>query len=403
MFLDDIFVVDLCIYGQGPLTSAILSDLGARIVKVEDLAAGGDPMRRLELLYGVPQQIEVNGRKSEVGYEYYSRGKDSIALDYSTDAAQGVLDRLFAKADVVVHNARRRRVAQAGIGYDRVRALNPKVIYLESSAFGSEGPRGDDPGFDGQLLGYSGAMFAPVRSTQGPDPLIGAFGDYVGGAAGVASILAALHRRAVTGLGAHLETSQLGAMIALQGLHFANVALTGREYERLARDQEPNPLYNYYRCKDGTWAIIAGIDLLKDWAKVCEAIGLPHLADDPRAKSFDAMVGHAPELVREFDRAIAKMDRDDVLAALRAANVFCGPVHTIEEAYESEQVRLNGYLADVPGEDFPLSVWPVKLDGEPAQVAKRAPTMGEHTDEILHEFGYTSSEITQMRAAGAVG
>lgn len=402
MFLENVLVVDLCVYGQGPLTSALLSDLGARVIKVEDGPAGGDPMRKLELLYGVPQQVQVNGRTTEVGYELYSHGKESIALDFGSAEGRAVLEKLIGRADVVTHNLRRGRVERYDLGYEAIRRINPKVVYLESLAYGSEGPWSDTPGFDGGMLAYAGLQFAGVRSLDGPDPLIGAYGDYMGGVAGVVAVLAALVRRALTGEGGRVETSQLGSLVALQSLPVANFVLTGEEYRHFRREQEPNPLYNIYRARDDQWLVLTGIDLKRDWANVCKVIGRPDLAEDPRAASFDVLRTHSAELIALFDEAIAGRDRDELLADLRASNVFCAPVFHLPETFADEQVRRNGYIQEVPGEGFDLPVWPVKLDGRPAEISRRAPTMGEHTDGILAELGYGDDDVARLRSSGAV-
>ena len=402
MFLDKVLVVDLCVYGQGPLTAALLSDLGAQVIKVEDGPAGGDPMRRLELLYGIPQQVTVNGRPTEVGYEFYSHGKRSIALDFGSPDGRDVLHTLVSKADVVTHNLRRARLERFDLGYESIKKVNPSVIYLESLAFGSEGPWADTPGFDGGLLAYAGMLFSGARSVDGPDPLVGAYGDYLGGVAGVVAVLAALVRRAATGEGAHLETSQLGALISAQSLPFANFALTGEEYRRFKREEEPNPLYNVYRARDDEWLIITAIDLDRDWAHVCEVIGRADLSEDPRAASFDTLRTHSPDLIAEFDTAIATKSRDELLDGLRARNVFCAPVNQVRDAFTDQQVRANGYVQEVPGESFDLPVWPVKLDGRPATLAARAPAFGEHGEEILREFGYTDEEIARLLDTGVI-
>jgi crotonobetainyl-CoA:carnitine CoA-transferase CaiB-like acyl-CoA transferase len=402
VFLNSIVVVDLCVYGQGPLTSAILSDLGARVIKVEDGPAGGDPMRNLELLYGVPQQVSVNDRATEVGYEFYSHGKESIAVDFGTAQGRAVVDKLLARADVVTHNLRRGRVARFDLGYESMKKVNPKIIYLESLAYGSEGAWADAPGFDGGMLAYAGFLFSGVRSVDGPDPLIGAYGDYMGGVAGVVAVLAALVRRSLTGEGCHIETSQLGALVALQSLPFTNIALTGQEFRRFSRDQEPNPMYNTYRARDDKWLILTGIDLKRDWTHVCEAIGRPDLAEDPRAASFEVMRSHSSELIGLFDQAIAGLDRDALLEDLRARNVFCAPVYHPSETFVDEQVRANSYVQAVPDEGFDIPVWPVKLDGEPAKISRRAPTLGEHTDAVMSELGYSTAEIDELRTSGDV-
>lgn len=402
MFLDNILVIDLCVYGQGPTTSAVLSDLGARVIKVEDGPAGGDPMRNLELLYGVPQQVHVNGRDTEVGYEFYSHGKESIALDFSKTQGRAVLDKLIGRADVVVHNLRRGRVDRFDLGYESMKKINPSIIYLESLSYGSEGPLADSPAFDGGLLAYTGLLFSSAQKGKDPNLLVGAYGDYMGGVVGVVGVLAALVRRSVTREGCNVETSQLGALVGLQSLPFTNIALTGKEYRCLHREQEPNPLYNTYRARDDKWLIITGIDLKRDWAKVCEVIGRSDLADDPRASSFESLRSHSSELIALFDEAIAGRERDVLLADLRALNVFCAPVFHASETFADEQVRLNGYVQAVPGEGFDIPVWPVKLNGTPAKISRRAPTFGEHTDALLAEFGYDGNQIKHLHATGVV-
>jgi formyl-CoA transferase len=206
----------------------------------------------------------------------------------------------------------------------------------------------------------------------------------------------------VTGEGGHVETSQLGALIAAQSLPLTNFALTGQEFKRFRREQEPNPLYNVYRAREDQWLILTGIDLKRDWANVCEVIGRADLADDPRAASFESLRTHSPALIAEFDQAIAAKTREELLGGFRARNVFCAPVNGVREAFADEQVRANGYVQRVPGEPFDLPVWPVKLNGTPAAIARRAPTFGEDTDELLSELGYGAEEVAGLRAAGAV-
>jgi crotonobetainyl-CoA:carnitine CoA-transferase CaiB-like acyl-CoA transferase len=402
MLLTGVRVVDVAVYGQGPLVSAILSDLGADVIKIEDTNIG-DPMRHLEKLWGVDQQVQVDGRSTEVGFEFYSHGKRGIALNYESPAGQEILERMVKGADVFTHNLRKKRVAKLNFGYERIRGLNPRIIYHDNLSFGSSGPWADAPAFDGNMVGYSGLMYAASGSASEPEGIVGAVGDYIGGAWGATAILAGLVARSLNGgNGLNVETSQLGSLIALLSLTYTNVALTGVEYKRERREEMSNPLFSWYRAKDANWLALTVTDPARYWPAICDAIDRPDLSADPRCLTPNLVYENRDWIRQLLDHAFGLKSREELLTRLRAGNVFCSPVFTPTEAFTDEQVRANGYISRVPEATFDLPVAPVKVNGAPLTVTRRAPTYGEHTDEVLTEFGYGANEIADLRAAGVV-
>ena len=402
MLLKGIKVLDLAVYGQGPLVSAILSDLGADVIKIEDIRVG-DPMRALQELWGVKQQVSIDGRQTEVGYEFYSHGRRGLALDYESPAGQEVLERLVRRSDVFTHNLRKKRVAKLGLGYERIGQLNPAIVYHDNLAFGSRGPWADAPAFDGNMVGYSGLMYAASGTPDEPEGLVGAIGDFSGGSWGAMAILAALVARSTNGgHGMQVETSQLGGLIALLSLTFTNVALTGLEFNRESREDASNPLFSWYRTSDDKWITLTVTDSARYWPVLCTAIGRPELASDPRAQTLEAVRENRVWIRDLLDEGFRRRTRQSLLDELRAGNVFCSPILTPIEAYTDEQVRANGYIGAVPGMSVDLPVSPVKVNGEPVTISMRAPLPGEHTNEVLAELGYDADQVRQLRAAEVV-
>src|SRR5437762_3284419 len=298
--LDGIAVVDLTSYIAGSYAGMMLADMGARVTKVEALA--GDSFRELPGFYG------------------WNRGKRSIAVDLKTPAGCQIVEELAERSDVFRENMRPGVADRLGVGYERLHALNPRLVYSSVTAFGSTGPYADRPGFDPSLQAMSGAM--ALQGFGGPPQYLRiAVTDYYAASLAAQAILAALFVRERTGKGQRVETSLLHASIALQSGNF--VDYKGKQH--IFRD---NPTYRLYRGRDGQWFFLAcGNQTF--WVKLCKALGLDDLADDPRFASWLLRLDNREALLPLLESRFASEPRDHWLGLLAKHDIPAAPVQTM--------------------------------------------------------------------------
>ena len=394
--LDGIRVLDLTIWQQGTSASAMLADLGADVVKIED-PSGGDPGRGL-------WRIEKAGGLS--GYfQALNRGKRSVALDLKRPEGRNVCLRLAETADVFLTNFRPGVCERLGIGYDAVAKVNPGIVYACASGYGREGPNARDGGFD--ILGQArGGLMAVTGEPDGFPKNSGApIADQVGGMMAAFGILAALLHRDRTGEGQQVDVSLLGSVMALQSFNITSYLLSGDLPRRFPRGGF-GPFWNVYQGSDGKHFALAML-LNRGWRETCEAIGRPELEQDERFAGYrDRVLTNAAELIAIFDKAFARRPADEWVRALNERGVFCARVQDYEEIARDPQVLANEYIVDVPREDGPpvrMVSTPVQLSKTPARIQSMAPELGQHTEQVLLEAGYSWDEIEALRASGAIG
>jgi crotonobetainyl-CoA:carnitine CoA-transferase CaiB-like acyl-CoA transferase len=394
--LDGLRVLDMTIWQQGTSAAAMLADLGADVIKVED-PSGGDPGRGL-------WRVEKAGGLS--GYfQALNRGKRSIALNLKQPEGRDAFLRLAETADVFISNFRPGVCERLGIGYADVAKVNPRIIYACASGYGREGPDAREGSFD--ILGQArGGLMAVTGEPDGYPKNAGApIADQVGGMMAAFGILAALLHRERTGEGQEVNVSLLGSVMALQSFNITSHLLSGELPRRFPRGGF-GPFWNVYRGSDGKHFALAML-LNRGWRETCEAIGRPELERDERFASYrDRVATNAAELIAIFDEAFATRSADEWVRALNERGVFCARVQDYEEIARDPQVLANGYIVDVPREDGPpvrMVSTPVQLSKTPARIRSMAPELGQHTEEVLLEAGYTWEEIDALRTAGAIG
>jgi crotonobetainyl-CoA:carnitine CoA-transferase CaiB-like acyl-CoA transferase len=374
--LDGVRVVDLTSYIAGSYAAMMLADLGAEVVKVE--ALGGDPFRELPGFFG------------------WNRGKRSIAVDLKALDGRAIVDRLVTTGDVLMENMRPGVADRLGMGWARLGVLNPRLVYCSITAFGSSGPYTDRPGFDPLLQAMSGAM--ALQGFDGPPQYIRvAITDYYAAALGAQAILAALYVRERTGQGQRVETSLLHAALALQSGNV--VAYAGKP--PLFRD---NPTYRLYQAGDGQWFFLAcGNQTF--WVKLCQALDLTPLAEDPRFASWLLRLDNREALLPLLEKTFASQSRAHWLHVLAAHDIPAAPVQNLIDFMDDPGVRHHGMIRDYQHPD----VGPLRLMGQPLVFSSTPPpdpgpppALGQHTDEILGELGYDGSAIGDLRARGVV-
>ena len=382
-------VLDFTRYQQGPYATSLLADMGADVLKVEGRQDGE---------YG--RQTERDQAGFSAYFESYNRGKRSITLDIRCPQGREVVEKLVPAMDVVVENFRPGYMERVGLGYESLKRLNPRIIYAAASAFGPKGPLAQRPGYDHIAQAVSGLMIEQGGGPgHEPQPALPGAADQVSAmlfAFGIASALVARER---TGEGQRVDVSLLGSMVAFQGRQITRFLYTGKQGRARFRR---SPVYSHYRAVDG-WVAIAAQDP-KRWEPLCRALGHPELAVDSRFAGPWDRHAHAEELETELEAIFAERPVAEWMERLLAEDVPSGPVNDyrayLEDADLAAQVEANGYFATV---DHPnlgglrTAGIPVQMSGTPADPARPAPELGQHTEEVLLELGYSWEQIEGLK------
>ena len=391
--LSGIRVVDLTRVMAGPYCTMLLGDLGADVVKIERPGAGDDTRS-----WGPPF---IDGISAY--YLCVNRNKRSITLDLKHPAGQEILWRLIEQADVLVENFSPGTVERLGFGYEAVRGRRPQIVYCSISGFGQTGPGKDRTAYDQIVQGMSGLMSV----TGFPDGVPTRFGvpiaDIAAGMFAAYAIVAALFHRQRTGEGQYIDTSMLGGQVALltyqAGIYFA----TGETPKRTGNAHPIVAPYQTFSTADGYVNIAAGNDAI--FARLCRALGLERLLGDPRFQTNAGRITNLPALVESIEAALKNYRTAEVVALLDAADVPCGPIYTVPEVFADPQVQHLELRQRVPhpalGEVDQLG-FPYRFSASPAAIRRHPPLLGEHTEEVLAEVGYSPAQIARLREAGAV-
>ncbi len=393
--LEGIRVLDLTIWQQGTYATAMLADLGADVVKVEERQSG-DPGRFAWL----DRNLGLSGY-----FEAHNRGKRSVALDLKHAEGRAVLLRLAAGADIFVNNYRIGAVERLGLGYDAIAAVKPDIVYVQASGFGPVGPDADAGAFDflaqarGGFASTNGEPDDPPLTTQVP------IADQAGALHVAIAALTGLVARHLSGTGIKLDTSLLGSQISLQAFDIANHLFTGHLRPRAYRGGS-RPFWREYVAGDGQWFVI-GMLLDRAWPELAHAIGRPELADDVRFATYIGRVGvNAEALIAFMDEAFLTASAREWVDRLNAIGMFAALVQDYAGVAADPQVLANGYVHEVayPGHDpVRMPGIGIAVDGEPVTITHLAPQHGEHTEAVLLEAGYTWEEIVSMAEQGIIG
>ncbi len=394
--LAGIRVVEITMFQQGPIAGAKLGDLGADVIKVE--SREGDPGRGFMRIIGASAGLE--------GHNYYfesnNRNKRSIALDLKTDQGKEIFLKLIDTADVFLNNMSIDAPKKLGLGPDDLLQRNPRLIYAHSSGWGRKGPDARDLSFDYTGIARSGLMLSAGERGTPPAQILPGMGDEIGGLILAWAVTAALYAREKTGKGQLVDTSLMGSIISFLGLIMDAAAMLGQEFPREVRAEVGNPLYNHYRCSDDKWIAMAHLQPDRYWPIVCRAMGLGELESDPRFNSIEARGKNCRELVRIFDERFALRTRDEWLDHLSKEGCICTPIQSPGEVCQDPQALANNYFIDV---DHPA--WgrvrqvgfPWDFSETPATWRREAPGLGQHTDEILAELGYSKEDIQNLKGS----
>lgn len=398
--LEGIKVVEITMFQQGPVAGMRLGDLGADVIKVEPKT--GDPGRGFMRIIGVDAGLK--GRNYY--FENCNRNKRSIVLDLKNKLGKNIFLKLIDTADVFLNNMSIEAPGSLGIGPDILLKRNPRLIYAQASGWGRKGQDANLYSFDYTGVARSGLMMSCGEKGTPPVQMIPGIGDELGGLICAWAVTAALFAREETGKGQLVDTSLLGSIIAMLGLVMSAPAILGKEFPRQIRAESGNPIYNHYRCKDDKWIALAHLQPDRYWPNVCRSLNMEELENDPRFNSIETRAQNCRELVKIIDEIFATKTREDWLDILQKEGCICTPIQSPMEVSNDPQALANDYFINV---DHP--VWgKIKMVGfpwifseTPASWRREAPEIGQHTEEILLELGYTWEDITAFKDKGAIG
>jgi len=383
-------VLDLTRVRSGPTAVRQLADWGANVVKVEmpEAADGGAD--------------NAGGPRHGPDFQNLHRNKRSLSLDLKTSAGQEIFRRMVTRADVVVENFRPDVKTRLGIDYAALERINPKIVYASISGFGQDGPYRDRPGFDQIAQGMGGLMAITGLPGQGPVRVGIPIADLCAGLFCAHGILVALLEREVSGRGQWVQTSLLQAQIFMLDFQAARWLMRGEVPGQAGNNHPTSIPTGVFRTADGHINIAASGQ--KIWERFCQAIDAPDLLANPAYADSTARSRHRDALNADIERHLAAAASASWIDRLNAAGVPCGPIYAIDEVFADPQIRhldMARPAATRDGATMTVLGQPIELSRTPSAPACASPERGEHTDEILREFGFTESEITAARDAAA--
>ena len=405
--LAGIQVLDLSRVLAGPWCTQILADLGADVVKVERPGVGDDTRH-----WGPPFLQDADGQDTTQAsyFTACNRNKRSVTIDMASEDGQQLIRQMALQADVLVENFKVGGLAQYGLDYASLAALNPRLIYCSVTGFGQDGPYAERAGYDLMVQAMTGLMGITGRadSEPGGGPLrVGvAVIDLFTGVYASTAVLAALHARQHSGRGQHIDMALLDVGMAMLANQGASFLATGNTPARQGNSHPSLAPYQDFATQDGSMLLAIGND--GQFARFCAAAGQPQWAQDPRFASNRLRVEHRQELIPAMQAVTRTRSTADWIALLEDKAVPCGPINTIAQAFGDAQVQARGLRIELPraagdGISHISGVAsPLRLSEHPPVLRCAPPALGQHTDEVLAEMGLDAAHIAQLRSSGVV-
>lgn len=391
--LEGLRVLDVSQYVAGPVCGCILADHGAEVIKVEP--PSGEASRELGPF--------VNG--DSLYFAVFNRNKLGITIDLQKPEGCRLFLALAETSDIVVENFRPGVMDRFGLGYSSLSAVNPRLVLVSVSGFGQEGPDRDKPAFDPIVQAMSGVMYLNGSESDPPLKAGVSIADYAAGINGAMGALLAIIARERSGAGQHVDVSLFDSLVFMLETSVAGYRATGSSQPRVGNGRPWSAPGGSYRCRDG-WVCIASTgDPI--WRRFADAMGRPELQSDPRFVTNRDRVAHRPELEAIVAEWCASLLVEEVLVAARRSSVPAARVNTVADLADgSPLARLREMLVELDHPVMGLHTVPgvpIKMRGSPGGVARRAPQLGEHTEQVLGSvLGLGREEIAGLRKAGAI-
>ncbi len=392
--LEGVKVLDLTQIMAGPYCAMMLADMGADVVKVEK-PNGGDDTRRMG-----PPFIEGES----AAFLAINRNKRSMVVDLRADRGREIVHDMARESDILIQNFRPGSLDRMGLGYEQTRSINPAIVYCTISGFGITGPYAKRGGFDLVAQGMSGLMSVNGQPGDAPTKLGVPICDLNAGMFAAIGILTAYISRLKSGQGQHVDTSLMESGIAYTFWESAMYFATGETPGPMGSAHRLTAPYQAFETADGYVNI--GAANQANWERLCSAIGRGELLSDARFAEPRDRMSNLPELVSTLEDTFSQETSAHWLKALEAASVPAGPIYDLDQVYSDPQARARDMLVEtehpVAGRISNIGI-PIKLSETPGQFRRPAPTLGQHTDEVLGALGRSDAEIESLRTEGVVG
>jgi len=400
--LSHLRVLDLSRVLAGPWAGQMLADLGAEVIKVEKPGEGDDTRH-----WGPPFLRDDQGRDTAESAYYIAanRGKRSLAIDFTRPEGQDLIRRLAASCDVVLENFKVGGLAKYGLDYESLRAVRPDIIYCSITGFGQDGPLAARAGYDFLVQGMGGLMSLTGEPDGEPMKVGVALTDVFTGMYATVAVLAALAHRDRTGQGQAVDLALLDVQVAVLANQASNYLVGGVVPRRLG-NAHPNIVpYQAFPTADGHVILAIGND--GQFRRFCAAAGCPDLAEDPRFATNVARVRNRADLIPCLRTVMSGRPSRDWIAALEAEGVPCGPINTLDQVFETEQVRHRGMVVELPhpsGGPVRMVANPIRLSETPVAYDRPPPRLGADTGALLSDLlGLGDEEIAALSAQGVIG
>ncbi len=402
--LSHVRVLDLSRIMAAPWASQLLADMGATVIKVERPVHGDDTRA-----WGPPflQDSEGNNTAEAGYYLSVNRGKESITVALDTPEGQQIVRDLAVDCDIVLENFKAGALARYGLDYASLKKVNPKLIYCSVTGFGQDGPRKEEAAYDFLIQAMGGLMSITGERDDkpggGPQKVGIPIVDLMTGMYTAVAVLAALANRERTGEGEYIDLAMLDVQTAVLSNQAMNHLLSGKTPKRGGNAHPNIQPQDVYSCEDGDVILAVGND--RQFVKLCDAVKRPELATDARFSVNAQRAINVRELTTLLQDEFSGWRRADLVAALGAAGVPCGPINSIPEVFQEPQVQHRRMLRTLPhpaGVTVPQVVCPINFANRPLQFESPPPQLGQHTDKILTDLGYDAAHIAGLRESGVV-
>lgn len=386
-----------------PLAGMLMAGWGADVIHVEP-PGRGDMMRTLlkESAGGWMKPNDINFL-----WEHMDRNKRGMALNIGTPAGQSILYKLLADTDVFLNNLRPYELEKFNLTYDTLTGINPRIIFANLTGYGRRGPENNAGGYDSVAYwARSGVMDLMHDADSPPNISRPGYGDSITSLSLLAGIMAALLIRERTGIGQEVEVSLFNTATYALGFDISHCLITGEDALRPQRKTLGNPIRNVYGTKDNRWVMLGMTNAQHYWPSFCRAIERTDLEKDPRFSTLEDRARNSAELVTIIEGIFRTKTYAEWIEILLANRLIWSPVKTPLEVTQDEQARANDFFVEWDHPKYSrIKVLnnPIKLSKTPAEIKMRAPDLGEHTDQIMQELGYSERDIAEMREAGTIG
>ncbi|WP_269792489.1 CaiB/BaiF CoA-transferase family protein [Stenotrophomonas sp. Iso1] len=404
--LEGIRVLDLSRILAGPWATQVLADFGADVIKVERPGVGDDTRT-----WGPPYLKDADGNDTGESAYYLcaNRGKRSVAIDFTTNEGQVLIRELLARCDVLVENYKVGGLKKYGLDFASVHAINPALVYCSITGYGQDGPYAQRAGYDAAIQAIGGLMSVTGEPDgapgAGPQKVGVAATDLMTGMYAATAILAALRHAERTGIGQQIDLALLDTQVAWLANQASNYLIGGVVPTRQGTAHPNIVPYQVMPASDGYFMLAVGND--GQFARLCEVIGEPQLASDPRYATNNARVAHRGELVPYLQQRLSQRPTAEWLAALEKAVVPANPVNRIDQVFDDAQVQARGLRIELPhpgGGNVAMVRNPLKFSATPLQYTHAAPVLGQHTGQVLDEvLGVDALRLQELHAQGVIG